>query len=487
MAFSRTPTSDTYSQVDIDITREWISRQGDASGLKDEQFLNCFPETVKNTNLGDKRQMVFKRAGCSVYYDPPVTGTIRGLYYWTDYKRILFAVSDDLYMYNTSTGVLTTFSNIFGTTSGTVGMCSYLYDNGTVIVIATDGTTLVRINQDGTSVTCSDPDLPTPHIPTPIFLDGYLFLAKTDTGNLYNSDLNDPMAWTGDYITAEMDGDRIVNLAKVNNYIVAFGSDTIEWFWDAGVETGSPLQRNATPIKNIKVLSGVTTIGNSVYFIGAEVGRQMDVYVINDFIATPVGSPTITRYLNTMTAGFATYKGFPVSFLGHTFYMVIVGDYTWAYDVETKQWIRMAFQDNTDFNVSNSVILQTNTVLTTMFTVGTANVFYKFDDTVYQDNGTNFTMRVVTEPGDFGTLNRKSMHKFAIVCDRPSASSSAYVSWSDDDYQTFSTPVAVNLDQDLPSITRLGNFRQRAFKFEYTDNYPMRIQQFQANINKGRS
>lgn len=30
---------------------------------------------------------------------------------------------------------------------------------------------------------------PTPHVPTPVFLDGYIFLSKANTADIYNSDL----------------------------------------------------------------------------------------------------------------------------------------------------------------------------------------------------------------------------------------------------------------------------------------------------------
>jgi hypothetical protein len=47
--------------------------------------------------------------------------------------------------------------------------------------------------------------------------------------------------------------------------------------------------------------------------------------------------------------------------------------------------------------------------------------------------------------------------------------------------------VAVNLNQDLPSVKQMGSFRQRVFKFTFTENAPMRIQSVEVNINKGYS
>lgn len=487
MAFTKTPTADTYSQEDISLTREWTSRQGDPTGAKDEHFLNCIFEIVKSKGLQDNRQFLMKRAGVSTYLTPAVSGNIRGMFYWKDSNKLLYCISDDVYMYDTSTAATVTMNTVFGTTSGTVGFTTFLYDTGTVKVVATDGTTLVTIDSAGTVVPCADADLPTPHIPKPVFIDGYLVVVKSNTASLYNSDLNDPLLWTaGNVIDAEMDGDRIVNIDKINNYIVAFGSSSIEYFWDAAVATGSPFQRNETPIKINKLIGGITRFGNAIFYIGLNENSQPDVFKLQDFQIEPVGTPTITRYLNAQTAAYTTYVGALLSCLGHTFYILNVGNYTFVYDTETKIWDRWAYQSSTNFNVTNFVLVQTTSTTFTGFTLGTNSVIHKLDDTVYQDNGTNFTFKFVTEPADFGTLNRKSMSMLSIVCDRPSVSSNATISWSDDDFQTFTAGVTVDLDQDLPSIRRLGSFRQRSFKFEYADNYPCRVQRFLVNINKGR-
>jgi hypothetical protein len=89
-----------------------------------------------------------------------------------------------------------------------------------------------------------DVDFPVPHVPFPIFLDGYLFLAKQDTGDIYNSDLNNPASWTaGSFISSEMYPDTVQALVKVKNYILAIGTNGSEYFYDAAVATGSPLAR----------------------------------------------------------------------------------------------------------------------------------------------------------------------------------------------------------------------------------------------------
>jgi hypothetical protein len=488
MPYTKTPSIDTYSQEDIVLTKYWSSRQGSNNGAKDEQFLNCFFENVSSKDLQDRRQYVTKRAGSSIFFIPPVDSPVRGAYFWPDQKLIAYCILNDVYIYDPATEATITCSNVFSTTTGSVGFTTFLFDDGVVDLIATDGVDLLQIETDGTTTTCSSPDMPTPHLPKPIFIDGYLCLVEKDTASIWNSDLNDPMAWTaGNFINAEMDGDWIVNIDKINNYIVAFGSTSIEYFWDAGVESGSPFQRNETPIKINQYIGGLAKYGNALFYIGSAAGGQVDVFKLQDFQIEAVGSPTVTRYLSSLTDDFSTYYGGIVSCLGHTFYLLNAGGRTFVFDVETKYWYRWAFKDFNSFSVSNAIQLSHGDVVGTLFNIESSRIFYLLDDNVYSDNSTNFTMRIVTDPIDFGTLDRKTMSKLVVLADSPGVDSNVIVSYTDDDYQTYSSPITCNLNQDLPSITRLGSFRQRAFKLEYTDNYPLRIQKLQANINKGRN
>ena len=488
MAYDRSPVDDTTSTQRVKLTREINARDGGASG-KDEDLINVFIEPITNRAAQDNRHFIVKRSGTTQVVASVVSEAVRGIFFWEDESKLFYSVNNDIYVYNVNTGVSTTLSNPFGTTSGTVGFCLFLYDNGTSVVCATDGTTLVTISSTNVVTTVTDPDIPTPHLPYPIFLDGYLFLAKTGTASIYNSDLNDPTAWTaGNVIDAEMEGDDLVRLAKLNNYIVAFGSTSIEYFWDAAEATGSPLNRNDTPIKINSYLGGFSQFGNSLYYIGVNDGGQADIYKLTDFKIEELGTPTISRFLNTANTNISTWSAGIVSCKGHTFYVVNVGTQTtYVYDVDTKLWARWAYQATSVFPVTASCSVQTTANTYTYFALGTtSSAIYRFNDTLYQDDGTNFTCTIVTEASDFGTLNRKTMRRLSVIGDRPSSNASLGVQWSDDDYQTYSTARSVNLNQDLPCTYNLGWFRQRNFKLTFTANENMRLQELEVEINKGR-
>lgn len=487
MPFSRTPTEDTFSEQNITLSREINARDGGLSG-KDEDLLNVFIEPIKSRQAKDDRNFIVKRSGATQVVASVASSAIRGMFFWEDQSKLFYAVGQNIYIYNVNTAVSVTLTTAFSTSTGNVGFTLFLYSTGTSKVVATDGTTLITIDSANTKAVCTDPDLPA-HLPYPIFLDGYVFVVKSGTADIYNSNLDDPLLWTaGNFISAEMEGDNLVRLVKINNYIGAMGTNSIEYFWDAGNASGSPLQRNDTPIKYNTYLSGFAQFGNAIYFVGVSESGQPDIYVLKDFKIEELGTPTISRYLNSATAGISNWTGAILSFKGHTFYVVNADtDRTYVLDIDTKLWARWAWQQTAYFPATNACHVITTSNAFTYFSIGTAtSAIYKSSDSLFQDNGTTFTCRIVTEANDFGTLNRKTMPRLAIIGDRPSVDASVDVSWSDDDYQTFSTARSINLNQDLPCTYNLGWFRQRCFKLEFTANENLRLQYLQAKINKGR-
>lgn len=490
MPYTNNPSNDTYSVHRIDLTREILKRDGTTT--KDEDYLNVFLETIKSKSVDDKRMFVTKRAGTSTVVDSVFAGAVRGAIYWADQNKLIYCVDNDVYVYNINTGVSTTLSNVFATTTGDVGMCIFLYDDETSKVVATDGTAvsgMITIDSANTVVTCADADLPA-HQPYPVFLDGYVFVAQTNSAAIWNSDLNDPLSWTaGALLDAEFEADWIRALAKVNNYLVAFGSNTIEYFWDAGNSPGTPLQKNDTPVKLTHFIGGLSLYENNLFFIGTNENGQPDLFKLEGFKASPVGTSTVCRYLQSCTDGMSSWRGGIVSFMGHTFYVLNAGSTaTWVYDLDTQLWIRWAYQATDVFPLKLAVTVEkTNNMVSYFALTGSSSTIYKFDESLYQDSGTNFTAQLVTEANDFDTLRRKTMSCAYILCDRPAADSSITLYWSDDDYQTWSNGISINMNQDAATARRLGSFRQRCFKLTHTDNAPVRIQTLECDINKGYS
>lgn len=486
MAFTKTPENNTYQTKQILLADEFSNRTGGVT--KDLDFLNCFFETETGKVSQDKQTRVTKRAGAESFITAASTN-VRGVHYWEDQNKVLVATDNDVTIYNSSTGALiTTLSNIFGTTSGDVGFSEFLYDTNDVKVVITDGTTLGTVDTANTWVAGADADMPVPHLPQPVFLDGYLFLVKSGTADIYNSNLNDPLAYTvGDFISCEMFPDTALKFAKLNNYLLAFGSASIEYFWDAANASGSPLQRNDTPIKLLGFLGGFAQSGNQIIFVGNTSTSTPDIYILEDFKVTPIGTDTIRRYLESLSTTTAATIGNIVSFMGHEFYVLNVGTSTYVYDLKVKNWMRWAWKQQTSFALEHAVSIRANTTYSSLIYIDGESALAKMNSSVYADLGTNFTTRIVTDRQMFDTYNQKTMARLIIHGDRPSSDASVSLYWTDDDYQSYNTARTINLNQELPSTVRLGRFRRRAFKLEYTTNYPLRLISLEVDINMGQA
>ena len=494
--YSKAPTQDTYSSERVSLFREIALRDGGTSG-KDEDYLNVFSEIVKQTKAGDQRRFVMKRAGTALAIPSVEATVLRGLHFATDKNKLYYCVGRNVYVYAFATSSSTTLTNVFATSTGTVGFTEFLYDDGSVKMVVSDGSAtsgIVTIDDANTVVTSSDVDIPA-HDPNIVFLDGYLFLVKENSSLIYNSVLNDPLTTTGNpgtgdsIIAPEQEPDQVIRLAKLNNYLIAFGSTSIEYFWDAAnASPDSPMQKNDTPIKINTYLGGFATYGNSIFYIGANANGQPDVFVLKDFKLDSIGTPSISRYLSSVTASVASWKGAIIAIQGHVFYTINAGlNKSWAIDIETGLVTRFAYKAQEVFDISASTNLFNTSSTRTYFSLGTDSAIYRFDETLFQDSGVNYTCSIITEAADFGTLNRKTMHRLSLIGDRPSANTYLSIQWSDDDYATYSNAVTTNLKQDLVCIRQLGWFRQRIFKFTYSDNYPFRIQDIEVDINKGLS
>ena len=486
MAFSKTPAQSTYSTKTIRLVRELNSRG--TSTAKDEDYVNFYPELIKNRNTKENELFLVKRDGTTQFVASVGATSVRGMYFWEEQNYLFVAVSDDIYIYNGTSGVLAaTLNTAFGTTTGHVGFCEFLYDTGTVKLVATDGTTMITIDSSGTKVVGADADMPV-HLPYPVFLDGYLFILKAGTADIYNSDLNDPLAYTaGNFLQAEMAADTASFLTKINNYILVFGTASIEYFWDAAGTT-SPLQRYDAALKLSGIVGGYADIGNKVFFIGSDNESMPDIFLLEDLKKTPIGTEAIRRHLGSiLSTGVTTIQAAVVSRSGHDLYVFNTGSACYAYDIDSKLWVRWAWQAGTNFAITHSVNAMTGGGYKTFFALSGDSAIYRFDSGLYQDNGVTFPCVCVTDNEDFDTLNQKTMSRLVVWADTPSASSTGTIQWSDDDYLTFNTGHTVDLYHELPCTRQLGRFRQRAFKWTYTQNQPHRLQSFEVDINMGQT
>ena len=496
MAFSNNPQFSTYKQETIKFDATPLYRVGDLSIQRDSQIINMYYERISQEN---KTREVYlkKRPGLSdTTYSlskASASDVLRGSYYDSNQNTWYWAVNNKVYSVSPDVGTTIRTVTTLATSSGYVGFCSFIQATGVRLTLISDGTDLWVDNY--ATVTCTevtDVDMPTPHEPCPVYLNGYVFLIKKDTGDIYNCVNDDPTSWESDeFIQAEIYSDYALKLIKAKNYLVVLGKNSTEYFWDAGNATGSPLSRNDSPVRQVGYISNLCTIGDTTYFVGQELGQNISVFSVNSFKIESISNPVVDRTLQPFsstqnTKGDATLRtdGYSISVDGHTFYVVVAGQTTWFYDVNEKMWYEWKGSSGTGlaiegvfsmFNGGCYLAIAGKTTISTL------------SQKVYQDFSSNFTCQYGTEDFTSDTMNWKVLHKVYLTCSKylSTGTSNAVLEYSVDDWSPDGVVGTrnINVFSNSPFATRFGKFRNISFKITYTDNYPFFMSQLILDLN----
>jgi hypothetical protein len=479
-----TQVNSTYTTKVIPLLSVYDSRE--YNNNYDSLAFNLIPEIVKTVD-GTEIHMV-KRDGSEEIIPSISAVDVRGIFYWSGYNKIFVSIDTNIYIYNASNyALITTLAGAFASATSKVGFCSYLYEDGTSVVMCTDGTTLNKITSaNAISSSASVVTTVGTHLPTPLYYDGYLLLVKNGTGDCYNSEVDDPTTWTpGNFITAEISPDIVTNISRINNYFILFGKSSIEYFYDVGNPTGTPFARNDVFVK----LTGCNTEsivqhGNQLYLVGNKLNASPEVFMLEDFKLTSISTPAIRRWL--LSAGI-TINGFIVSINGHDLYILQApGSRCYYYDITSQLWGRLGWQSSSDdFPITNTLLTDTGVQTETVFTISGNNALYKFTPILYQDDGVNYKCILRTDPENFGTNNQKFMSSLVVWADRIPSVGSIDIQYTDNDYASYSTARTIILDHERPNAQQWGRFRTRAFKFTYTSDNPLRIRKIETDINIG--
>jgi hypothetical protein len=496
LAYTNSPQISTYKTEEVLFDGADMFRSGDTSVERDLQIVNMFYDRISQENK-TKSLLVKKRPGLAAttysFSKVAAANPVRGSFYDATQNAFYWVVLDKVYVVNPDVGTSIRTVTTLTTTTGYVGFCSFLKSDNTRYVCITDGIEMWIDNYATTTCTeVTDVDFPTPHEPYPVYIDGYLLVIKKNSGDFYNSDLDDPFAWTSDnFLSAEIHSDYALRLFKVKNYLVVLGNGSIEYFWNAGNTSGSPFSRNDSPTRNLGYVTGGVQIEDTVYFVGQDNNKNLAVYALNSFKADRISNPVVDRTLQTrastnnvkapVTLG---VDGHSISIDGHTFYILVTPQTTWAYDVDDKFWYEWKNSDNTGLKIEAVWGMYNGAVYCAITGQSTFSIF---STNVYQDFGSNFTCRYTTEHLQFGTGNWKVANKLYLSASKHlnTGTSNVLVSWSYDDWSSggFVGTRNINVFSNSPYFTRLGRFRNASFRFEYADNYPFFMNSFYLTMN----
>lgn len=198
----------------------------------------------------------------------------------------------------------------------------------------------------GTLTHVTDVNYPVTTVRGLVYLDG-TFYVMDQYGQIWGSAVNDFTTWSAlNVINAQSEPDAGVCLTKYNQYVIAFGDFTTQFFFDAGNSTGSPL----SPVSNGDMAIGcaagdtVQQIGKNVFFVsqakaqGQATSRGFAVSMFEGMSVTDISTKDVERIMNL--DGLVGAWGATVNFLGHDLYVLTLKTsvQTLVYDTVTKLW-----------------------------------------------------------------------------------------------------------------------------------------------------
>ena len=450
-----------------------------ASASKDQVFYNVIPDIAKSPIGESKSIWLSKRGGFTSFATViGAGGAGRGLYYWSRTGKNYSVVGDKLYATATAIQTLAT----------STGTCWFHEATGTSdVLILSDGTDMYTISLSDVVTDITDAQLPAGPL-SPVSLDGYVFVAKSGTDEIWNSDVDAPTAWdAASFLSAEMYPDNLVLLSRHLSYILAFGTFSTEVFYDNENASGSPLRRAETSAMKVGLVArdSVAQADKRTLFVGQSAIGEPSIWKMDGLTSTRVSDEFIDKILVTEGANLPNATAWICHHKGHTLYVLNLNERTLVYDCDENVWGQWSINSSSTHAVlpfkfstqgANNVILVLH---------NTDGKIYKLDKDTFTDDAGVILVDIITTRVDFKSTRQKRQLRLELLADKESTGT-VTVSWSDDDYQTWSA--TRSLDLTTRPFTKAGGvFRRRAYRFQHSSNNPFRATALEIDYSEGFS
>lgn len=466
---------------------------------KDAQYSNCFPHTVPDALGGGARHYLVKRSGWEALNTPRTGHAGNAILVWSGQgtgTKVITAFGNTTSSIYDGTSRLTTDNADTTVISGLATGITETNISGTAtLAITSDDNTGWYYQNGGTVTKISDAQFPgnASKVLAGTFahLDGYAFVLTT-LGELWNSDLNSISSWTANNkIDAGTYPDPGIAAVRWRSYIIAFGTQSMEFFRNAGNPSGSPLARVTEMAQKIGAVSAnaITSISDSIFFCASTPQGGLSILQWDGNLSR-ISSPEVDAMLQL--AGPASVKMTALRDFGLSFIIVIAGGISHCYCVEEKFWFVLNYGGNEIIWTSVAGV-----------SVGTAQVSYAISSLslsgkvftinpasrTFQDNGSAFTAIPQLQTVDPGAGAYTVYGELEVKADVESSTSNMTVSYNDHDYDSskWVTLGTLDLSTNLPKLTRLGGTRNpRAFKLEHSANTPFRLEELRLVVDVGQ-
>lgn len=425
---------------------------------KDGKLINCYIETQ-----GEQLNYTVKRPGFETFLDFSTESVIddftaRGLYIrGSDVYNVIGnqLFRNDLFVYEFLDG-----------SEGRVEFDEFTQDKA---LIKTNKAlyTLTWDNNDNAQVNeITDQDYPDETVRGLAVLNGKVFVMNKNS-EIVNSKVDDEATWEADsFITAEAESDDAVALIKQRDILIAFGTQSTEFFFDAGAPPpGSPLkaQRNSFIAIGCGAPGSIARSENSTIFVAEDQEGHRFIAGISGTQYQPLSTISEDRILSQEGNLFEDGLAWISEADGHKFYVLNLSTQTLVYDIQEKAWYTWS-TNNDKLLGKYAEKLGDRTI------VQEDKKIYEFKSEFGTDDQQPIQVTIVTplfgggaNEADFGMKN-KMLTRLELIGDL-TGEGKVWISWTDDDYKTFTRPRCVDLSR-RDFLTRCGRFQRRAFRIQ---------------------
>jgi hypothetical protein len=465
-------TDDEYKTIRIPFLGDPSNREVQtfsANPSKDQEYINVSFEAYRNPGSPERKYFVRPRPGYESFLVPAAAPTTpRGLYVWNNDNIVYSVFGNQLYKGSVNLGVTLI------TSSGLCGFSEQRPGAANQFVAINDGARLYLVDTAGV-VTTVTTNFPTPNTGDLVYMDGYMFVMKTD-GTVWNCSVDDPASWSlTTFLTAQMENGNGVALSRQKNMLVALGSNYMQMFFNAAIPApGSPLQNSEQLFQGIGCVSRETVASqdNKIFWVSRTQSGTLEVMMLEDLTRLTKIS---TEYVERSISASQGLRGYFMTIQGKAWYVLDVdyfpgpgvgNDRTYAFDLDLGVW---ATWGNSTGQNGWSVYYATANQSGTISSSSASLVQIKNSATIQRarfgatDGGTSFASQIRFNKLDLNSTKRKFFHSAEIVGDNSTFPSEITIEYSDDDYQTRSDPRTIDGTQPRAVVFRLGQGRRRSW------------------------
>lgn len=442
-------------------------------GTSDQRYVNVVFERIPNDVLKEHVVYCIKRPAISSFQSITPTGTSsgRGIYAWGATGKIYSVVNNIIY-----SGTTSTFS--MRTSTGRVWFTETPVDTGNQQLIIQDGESNYNITSTDivTSFTSSAANYPVSSVGGLVFMDGYLFQGQAN-GRIVNSLINNTSTWAAlNFLTADSHGGALEAIYIQKDQILAFTRNRVEFFYNNGNPSGSPLLRidQNTIYVGMASRNSLAWSNENACFVGDNPsggGGGRSIYQIASQKMAPISTPPINRFLDAEGKSISSCTAWMESVGGRMVYCLnlVLSNRSFVYNIETGLWCEWTSAAGGRFNCVSATSLNGATYLQDV----SSGQVHVVSTSIYQDNASTFNVILQTSKSSFGSHKRKVETGLGIIGDQTTGSLLAQV--SDDDFKSFNTGTNIDMSLQRKDLTRLGSFYERAHRFTYSGTSSFRV------------